>query len=161
MDILDFGMKMELDGKAFYEEHASKINDRHAADILRYLADEEQKHYDYIKKFREGSKDLPESRLVQDVKNVFKQMKQTGEGFVEDKSTMFEVLNRGLEMEDKSIDFYKERVEASDNPDDKDIFTLLKKQEDKHYSLLSSLIQFYDQPLQWLEDAEFVHFNDY
>ena len=161
MDILGFGMKMELDGKAFYEEHASKISDRHAADILRYLADEEQKHYDYIKKFQEGSKDLPESRLVQDVKNVFEQMKQTGEGFVEDKSTMFEVLNRGLEMEDKSIDFYRERAETSDNPDDKDIFMFLKKQEDRHYSLLSSLIQFYDQPLQWLEDAEFVHLNDY
>lgn len=161
MDILSFGMKMELDGKAFYEEHASKINDRHAADILQYLADEEQKHYDYIKKFREGSKEVPESHLVQDVKNVFEQMKQRGEGFVEDKSTMFEVLNRGLEMEDKSIVFYNERAKASGNPDDRDIFMLLKKQEDKHYSLLNSLIQFYDQPLQWLEDAEFVHSDDY
>lgn len=161
MDILSFGMKMELDGKAFYEEHASKINDRHAADILQYLADEEQKHYDYIKKMREGSKEVPESHLVQDVKNVFEQMKQRGEGFVEDKSTMFEVLNRGLEMEDKSIVFYKERAKASGNPGDRDIFMLLKKQEDKHYSLLNSLIQFYDQPLQWLEDAEFVHSDDY
>jgi len=35
MDILGFGMKMELDGKAFYEEHASKISDRNAADILQ------------------------------------------------------------------------------------------------------------------------------
>ena len=161
MDILSFGMKMELDGKAFYEEHASKVKDRHAADILRFLADEEEKHYNYIKRFKEGSKGLPESRLVQDVKNVFERMKQSGEGFVEDKSTMFDVLNRGLEMEDKSISFYKERAEASESPDDRDIFMLLKKQEDMHYSLLSSLIQYYDRPHQWLEDAEFAHFEDY
>ena len=56
MDILSFGMKMERDGKAFYEEHASKVNDRHAADILRYLAAEEEKHFNYIKNFKEGSK---------------------------------------------------------------------------------------------------------
>ena len=161
MDILSFGMKMERDGKAFYEEHASKVNDRHAADILRYLAAEEEKHFNYIKNFKEGSKSLPESSLVQDIKNVFESMRQSGEGFVGEKSTMMDVLNRGLEMEDRSIDFYKERAEASENPDDRDIFMLLKKQEDKHYSLLSGLIQYYDQPQQWLEDAEFARFEEY
>jgi rubrerythrin len=161
MDILSFGMKMELDGKAFYEEHASKVNDKNAADIFRFLAEEEQKHYDYIKKIKEGSKELPESHLVRDVKNVFQRMKERGESFVEEKATLFEVLNRGLEMEDKSIDFYRERAEASESPDDKDIFMILKKQEDQHYALLSSLIEFYDRPMQWLEDAEFAHFSDY
>ncbi len=35
-------------------------------DIPRFLADEEQKHHDYIKALRDGSKELPPSRLLED-----------------------------------------------------------------------------------------------
>jgi rubrerythrin len=161
MDILSFGMKMEQDGKAFYEEQAARLNDKNAADILQFLADEEQKHYEYIRRFREGSRDLPESQLISDVKNVFQRMKDNNEEFVAEKATMLEVLNRGMGMEDKSIEFYRERAEVSESSDDRDIFLLLKKQEDKHYAILSSLIDYYDRPAQWLEDAEFFKSADY
>ena len=161
MDILSFGMKMELDGKKYYLEQADKLQDLHAQTILRFLADEEQKHYDFIKNYKEGSRDLPESHLVRDVKNVFEQMIANNQTFVTEKSTMFDVLNKGLEMEDKSIEFYNERAAESNTPDDRDIFIFLKKQEEKHYSLLSSLIEFYEQPHHWLENAEFTHLDDY
>jgi len=161
MDILCFGMQMELDGKTFYEENASKLEDANAADILRFLADEEQKHHDYIKAFRDGSKELPPSRLVEDVRNVFQRMKDRNETFVTERSSMISVLEKGLEMEDRSIGFYQERASASESADDRDVFLLLKRQEDKHYALLSSMIEFYDRPHRWLEDAEFTHLDEY
>ena len=161
MDILSFAMQMELDGKQFFEENARKLTDRYAADILSFLAQEEQNHYDFIKRFKEGSRDLPESKLVQDVKNIFVSMKEKGETFTADRSTMMDVLNRGLEIEDAASRFYQERADRSQSDDDRDIFLLLKKQEDKHYSLLSSLIEYYDRPSQWLEQAEFVRTDDY
>ncbi|HUV06785.1 MAG TPA: ferritin family protein [Spirochaetia bacterium] len=161
MDILSFGMQMELDGKVFYQENAEKVKDKNIRDILKFLADEEQKHYDFIKRFRDGSREVPDSRLVEDVQNVFVKMREENATFLDNRDSMIAVLHKGLDMEDKSVEFYTERADQSDNPDDRDIFLLLKKQEDKHYSLLSSMIEFYDRPNQWLEQAEFTHLEEY
>jgi rubrerythrin len=161
MEIFSFGMQMELDGKAFYTEQASKIQDANIAHILTYLADEEQKHYDFLKKFRDGSKELPESRLLRDVRNVFQEMKDADQGFVTDKDTLLDILHKAMVLEDKSVIFYRSRAEEASGEDERDIFLLLKKHEDIHYSLLSSLIEYYDRPSHWLEDAEFTHLEDY
>jgi rubrerythrin len=161
MEIFSFGMQMELDGKAFYTEQASKIQDANIAHILTYLADEEQKHYEFLQKFRDGSKELPESHLLKDVRNVFQEMKETDQGFVTNKDSLIDVLHKAMEMEDRTIAFYRSRAEEASGDDERDIFLLLKRHEDKHYSLLSSLIEYYDRPSQWLEDAEFTHREEY
>jgi rubrerythrin len=161
MEIFSFGMQMELDGKAFYTEQASKIPDDNISRILTYLAGEEQKHYDFLKRFRDGSKELPESRLLKDVRNVFREMKESGQGFVAEKDSLIDVLRKAMELEDRSVDFYRTRAEEAPDEDERDIFLVLKKHEDTHYSLLSSLIEYYDRPSHWLEDAEFTHLEDY
>lgn len=161
MDIFAFGMQMEKDGQAYFEEQAGITGDRHIARILTYLAEEEEKHYDILKKFRDGSKEVPKSRLLSDVKNVFQEMKEKNEPFVGVKDTIIDVLRKGMGLEDKSIDFYKTRAEEMDDPDQKDLFMLLKKHEERHYALLDSMIEFYERPFQWLEQAEFSHQDDY
>ena len=161
MDILSFAMQMELDGRSFFLENAEKLSDDNAAKILKFLADEEYKHYEFIERFKEGSKDVPKSSLVKDVKNIFVQMKEANQTFTAKKDSMVDVLNKGLDIEDKSVRFYQEQADKSDSDDDKDIFLLLKRQEDKHYSLLSSLIEYYERPDQWLEQAEFARSDDY
>jgi hypothetical protein len=37
----------------------------------------------------------------------------------------------------------------------------LAKQEEVHYSLLSSIIEFYETPHLWMEQAEFSNLKDY
>ena len=161
MEIFSYAMQMELDGKSFYEEEAEKTRDDNIAVILRFLAKEEQKHFEILDKFKQGSPELPESSLIEDVKNVFQSMREKKESFVEDKDTLNDVLSKALALEDKSIEFYKENAEASDDSDQIDVFTLLIKHETRHYSLLSSMIEFYEAPYQWLEQAEFTKTDDY
>ena len=161
MDVFSYGMQMELDGKKFYTEEAGQTTDKNISRILTFLADEEQKHYEILKKYRDGSSGIPTSQLLTDVKNVFQAMRDAGSEFITGKDTMIEALGKALEMEDKSVAFYRSKGEESDDPDQKDLFLLLKKHEDRHYALLSSMIEFYDRPQQWLEQAEFTHMEDF
>ena len=110
---------------------------------------------------RTDSPELPESSLLAEVKNVFQAMKEKSERFVSEKDNLTEVLRKGMQLEDRSIDFYREREKESEARGEKDIFALLVKQEQRHYALLSSLIEYYDRPSNWLENAEFVHLDDY
>ena len=41
------------------------------------------------------------------------------------------------------------------------LFEGLAEEERKHYFLLDNVIDFLFQPQSWLENAEFVHLNDY
>lgn len=161
MEIFSYGMQMELDGEAFYLEEAGRSEDGNISRILNYLAEEERSHYETLKSFRDGSPELPESSLLADVKNVFQAMKEKSERFVSEKDNLTEVLRKGMQLEDRSIDFYREREKESEARGEKDIFALLVKQEQRHYALLSSLIEYYDRPSNWLENAEFVHLDDY
>jgi rubrerythrin len=88
-------------------------------------------------------------------------MKEKDQGFVSDKDTLIAVLEKAMDLEDRSVTFYRSRAEEASTEDERDIFLLLKKHEDVHYSLLSSLIEYYDRPSHWLEDAEFTHLEEY
>ena len=161
MDVFSFGMQMELDGKKYYDEEAGRTPDKNIARILNFLADEEQEHYEILKKYRDGSGELPSSHLLTDVKNVFQSMREESAQFISNKDSMMEVLNKALEMEDRSVQFYRTKGGESDDQEQKDLFSMLTKHEDRHYALLSSMIEFYDRPQQWLEQAEFTHMEDF
>ena len=53
MEILDYAMKMELDGKAFYEKSAAQTSVPELKNILLQLAEEELKHFHFFRQ-RQG-----------------------------------------------------------------------------------------------------------
>jgi rubrerythrin len=167
MDIFEFGMKMEQEGEIFYRGHAEKINDANASELLIFLADEEKRHYELIKHLKDGLKGVFYTNFLKNVKTVFQRMKEKGETFIEEKAHMVEVLNKALAMEEESIKLYRkeaekvDKVDKASNPEIRELLLLLKKEEDAHYSLISSLIEFYETPHIWLEQAEFTHLTDY
>ncbi|MEW5925310.1 MAG: ferritin family protein, partial [Candidatus Zixiibacteriota bacterium] len=54
MNVFEFAMKMEQDGKAFYEKMAKEAANASIKKILLDLANDEQKHYNIFKKFSQG-----------------------------------------------------------------------------------------------------------
>ena len=48
MDIVKFALKMELDGKQFYEAAAAKASTKELKDIFLYLAQEEERHFQLL-----------------------------------------------------------------------------------------------------------------
>ncbi|MBD3332607.1 rubrerythrin, partial [candidate division GN15 bacterium] len=79
-NIIEFAMKMEMDGKRFYEQGAQKTDDERMKRILHTLAEEEQRHFDVFRSLKD-KKDLAEASKVLGpkptaspaVKNVFQE----------------------------------------------------------------------------------------
>ncbi len=161
MEILKYALQFELDGERFYRESADRVGDAYLAAILLLLAKEEQKHYRMIKELRQDLAERPASIFISDIKNIFRDMTDKKQGFIKKGNTITEVFEKALHIEDDSIKYYEKKAKDIDDIQAKEVLTLLKKQEQAHYSLISSLIEYYERPQLWLEQAEFTHLEDY
>ena len=81
MDIFEYAMQMELDGEAYYRQLAQKVPNKGLKAILSMLADDEVKHYNAIEKVRIGNSQMATTTILTDAKNIFVQLKNTGEEF--------------------------------------------------------------------------------
>ena len=98
MNVFEYAMQMELDGKAYYEEAAEKVNSPELKKILLEIAGDEQKHYILFKAMKEG-KDVEyieseSSSIISSVKNIFVQLKENDKNytFPEDAKKVWEKL---------------------------------------------------------------------
>ena len=164
MNVYEFAMQMELDGKAFYEEHAEKMDQPALKKIMLQLADDEQKHYDLFKAMRDGKKaeykEGEKTTILASVKNVFQELKAENKDY-EFPSDAKECWIEAREVEKKSEAFYREKAEQLTDANQKAIFNRIADEEHKHWVTMENVIQFLDKPGNWLEDAEWNNLEDY
>ena len=79
MNVFEFAMQMELDGKAYYEKHAETVKHPKLKEILLEMASDEQKHYVIFKAMRDGLeteyKETEATSITTSVKNIFQELK--------------------------------------------------------------------------------------
>ena len=160
MDIFEFAIQMERDGRQYYLDLASHTSHKGLRNILIMLADDEQKHEQIIAQSRTGNCGMSETTVLETAKNVFQQMKEFGESpdLTGNEAAMYQ---HAMELEQKSISFYLDRADEEEAPQQKQLLNILADEEKKHYRLLEGLVDFVTQPDRWLEDAEFTHLTDY
>ncbi len=164
MDIFAFAMKMEMDGKNFYLEHAAKAPSPELKKILKELAGDEQKHYEIFKSLQEGIpveyEETRKTKILSSVKNVFETIK------AENRDHSFppeaqKVWEQAREIEKRSETFYREKANEITNDEQKHILTRIADEEHKHWVTIENVIKFLDRPRHWLEDAEWSNLEDY
>lgn len=164
MDIFDYAMKMEMDGRLFYVEHANKANSPELKRILLELADDEQKHYNIFKALRDGHateyKEAEKTTILTTVKNVFEALRadQREYAFPPDAKQIWE---HAQEVEKKSEAFYREKAKEVAKPDQAKILNKIADEEHRHWVTMQNIIQFLDRPKTWLENAEWVNLEEY
>ena len=157
MNVFEFGMQMELDGKAFYEKMAENAENSAVKKILTELAQDEQKHYNIFKKFRDGDlsglQDIQNSgtSALAKAKNVFQQIAAEDKTFSNDVKAAWK---EAQEVEKKSEDFYREKATEADTDEGKKALNLIADEEAKHWTLIEHVIQYLDQPNRYIADAE-------
>ena len=159
-NIFEYAMQMEKDGEDYYRRLAQKTGNNGLRTILTMLADEEVKHYDAIEKIKTQNTQIAESEILTDAKNVFVQIKESGESFDFDINEA-DLYKKARDIEKKSRDFYTEKAGEVTEEYQKELFLKLADEEQKHYVLLDNIIDFVSRPEQWLENAEFFHLEDY
>ncbi len=160
MDIYEYAMQMEKDGEKLYRELAATATDKGLASIFEMLAEEEVKHCQTINQMQAGSATMADSRILDDVKNVFARMEAPVEEF-DLSGGQIELYKKARDIEEQSRQFYAEKADKADNEQSTGLFTRMAEEEERHYVLLGNIIEFVSRPRQWLEDAEWNHLEAY
>jgi len=160
MDIFAFAMKMEKDGELFYRELAQKTRDKNIAAVLALLADEEVRHYQAIQSLSAGRRDMAETTVLDQARNIFARLKEFGQKFDVDTS-LAGVYQQAIDLERQSEIFYLDRADECKKPAQRELFLLLADEEKKHIYLLENIADFVSRPSYWLENAEMFKLEEY
>jgi rubrerythrin len=66
-----------------------------------------------------------------------------------------------MDLERQTEAFYREHAEGADDVRVARLFGELAQVEQSHYVLVSSLVEYYNRPNEWVESAEFGPRPDY
>jgi rubrerythrin len=156
MNVYEFAIKMEQDGEKYYRSLNSHIDHRGLSSLLNALADDEVKHAQVLQAMASGSngKQMPESSVLSTAKNVFQEIIDS-DNIPDADSDIISLLEKALELERQSEQFYLEKEREITELDDRQIFQSIAAEEKKHYCLIEELIAFHQQPRSYLESGEF------
>lgn len=146
MNIFDFAMKMELQGKACYESMAASTRMAGLRTIFLGLAADEQKHYDVLRELKAGNEwPMADSTMLERARTVFAELLDRREG-VEELHEDLDAYKLGLKMEEESIALYEGQAKKEDDPDLVQLYLRLANEEKKHFTILENVCDFVTRP---------------
>jgi rubrerythrin len=160
MNVFDFAMKMELQGKACYENLASSTQVPGLKTIFTGLAADEQKHYDVFRGLKEGkSWTMTDSRVLEQAKDMFQELmgeKDSLVGLHED----LDGYRLGLKIEADSVKLYEEMAEKEQDQETMQLYLRIANEEKKHYNIMDNICDFVMKPRYFLAWREFSNLNE-
>lgn len=162
MNIYEYAMKMELDGKAFYEKLAAETESEGLRKIFSELADDEQKHYDIFRqlKEKEAVNSMVDSTALEGARSLFADL-QVNKSEQRLLKSNLDAYQYAMKAEKDSAELYQD---AADKENDEGIKQLLQKmavEERKHLHILENIFDFVNAPTQSLVWAEFSNLNEF
>ena len=160
MNIFDFAMKMELDGKAYYEKLAAESAAAGLETMFASLAEEEQKHYDTIQALKSGAHGtMADSTVLEEAKNLFTDL--TGDkNIVGSLKSSLDGYEHARKIEADSVRFYEDAAGKESNPDTATILLRIASEEKKHYNIMDNLCDFTLAPQYFLAWGEFSNLKE-
>jgi len=160
MDIFAFAKQMEKDSEQFYRDLVRKTGSVGLKRILTLLADEEAKHQEIVGRMSKQRVAVPDTPILDHAVNIFAEMKDRGQS-LKLGETQIDLYRQAQELEERSKSFYLDKAQESPQPEIKEIFVQLAREEEKHSFLLENIIEFLSRPKEWLENAEWHHLEEY
>lgn len=159
MNIYDFAMNMEMDGKKYYLELMEKAENKGVQVLFSILAQEEQAHFDILNSLSKNVELGIESKVLDMAENIFKMMFEK----TDQVKTMLseDALIHALKLESESIKFYKKKLLESNDAMEKKVYSKLVSEESKHYVLVENLLDHISGGLiRGIESAEFQQLKE-
>lgn len=160
MNIIDFAIKMELDGKSFYEKLARNSNHPGLKTIINRLAEDEQKHCDILLALQGGKKNvvMAASTALELSKNVFEELpKGSGIGIQDD----LQSYRYAMKIEADSFRLYEDAAKEEKEPNARELLLKIASEEHKHFQILENIHAFVNAPNQYLAWGEFSNFEEF
>lgn len=161
MNVYDFAMKMELDGKAYYERLAAVTKVTGLRNIFLGLAEDEQKHYEIFQALKnQQAPAMAESTALENARNIFEKLvaEKSVAGSVRDDLDGYQ---HAMKLEAESFRFYEEVAYHTPDPGVKEILSRIADEERKHFNILQNIFDFVNAPNQYLAWAEFSNLGEF
>ncbi len=160
VDILEYAMKVEIEGEAHYRKLAERSNNSGMKKILLEMAESEVEHYNVFKAFKDKS-NVPviNDAIFPNVKKIFSGMKM--DTTLEVQADEIDLFRQVQHHEKKSQEFYLQKADEVEDAALKEMLLKIAEEEGKHYQVLGGLIDFLSNPSQWLADAEWNQISEY
>jgi rubrerythrin len=160
MSIFDFAMKMELDGKAYYEELAAGTAASGLKSIFTGLAADEQKHYDIILSMKTGSNQkMDDSTVLDEAKNIFAEL-MTDKNIAGTLKSSLDGYQHARKIEAASVRLYEDMAKQEDNPEAVQLLLKIANEEKKHFNILDNLYDYVLAPQNFLAWGEFGNLKE-
>jgi rubrerythrin len=157
VDILEYAIKMELDGEKFYNEQAYANRNNSLHTVFLSIAHDEANHARIISKKKDGVNLPLNEKARASANNVFSDL--AGFEIESDDPKQIDVYREALKREQESIELYEKLLSESD--EDLELYRFLISQEKEHFKLLEEIIKMVNRPNEWVEAAEFGRREEY
>lgn len=163
MDILDYAMQMEIDGKAFYEKSAGSVAQPELKKILLQLAQEEDNHYRFFKSLKDGQLATAQKHsesygaTILAKKNLFQELteQQAHESFGSEARAIW---NHALKIEEQAEKKYRDEASRQTDPQRKTLLERIADEEKSHVYLIDNIISFMADPKGFVDSANYRNF---
>ncbi len=159
-NIYEYAIRLETEGEEFYRRAAGKTMHKGIRNILTMLADGKARHrtvFEHMKRREPWA--VVDARLLPSARMVFEGIE--GDPFEHIEVSEIETYGAAQAMEERSIAFFLEKAREMEGKPQAVAFRKVADEEQRHYFLLSNLIDFVSRPQTWLENAEWYHLDDY
>jgi len=149
--ILETARQTEKDGMKFYEEAAAKTANPLAIRMFESLAEAEEKHLALIESLAAGEfRVVPyNGEFPETVRNVFADMPESLRAKAVSNPGDIETLGLAVEMEDKSLAFYRAWAGKAAAPEARKLCERLAAEEEDHWKILTSTVEYLENTGNW------------
>ncbi len=143
LEALQIGIRMEIDGRKFYQEASRKCEIKVGRELFEWLSEQEDWHR---KKFEEIYKKIQQNKTWPSVDftvgqrgeatEIFAKITQSDSCQIKANSLEMDTISKALEIEDKTRVFYKKQGETAVYEAQQKFYKALSQEEQKHYLAL-------------------------
>ena len=147
--VIEQAIHLETTAEANYREAARSTNDPGAAKILDLLADEEADHARVLRGMSEPST-LHDHDVLGKAKAWIRGTVEGGKAAISSDAGLLDVLRRAMDIERRTETFYREQSHDIADETASALFSHLADIERAHFEFVSSLIEYFDRPNEWI-----------
>lgn len=163
LQVLSNALEMEIEGRSFFRRASEVVRNQQAKDTFTSLVKQEQRHVDILgeelnrlekglswaslQEMKQEAQTYPKISVFQD-KDV-KHMK------LDPDAGELDVLKVGMEIEKKSIDYYRNASFQTTDPKAREVFNWLVGEEAGHLTILSAEYDYRTRSGYYYDNSEF------
>jgi len=156
LEPLRTAIRLEQEGRRLFREASRKATGPHARQTFDFLASEEDRHIEQIRRFyestrRTGGQEPPSvagvdpKRRLADFEDTLARLR----GELSPTMSDVEAYKFALKFETGAEEYYREKMNETDNPNVRTFYDWLIHEEKMHAQLLSSCLEFATDPAGW------------